>query len=166
MLNPVDTTTVIRDGAASGRQPDQIHTGVAWWMAACFVVTTETDRLAVAHDGHPVSGEYFDRLCRGAVNAQHYACRVLTLGAADESELLAAMEEAGGIPGMRVSTTTADDGDIVTVALYDRDGQPLTETAGLAVIRQMIAEDRVPIPVNDTCKGTVEPYAATMGAGR
>lgn len=55
MLNPIDTTAVIRDGGAIGRYPDQIHKAVGWWMGSCLVVTTKTPRLAVAHDGHPTS---------------------------------------------------------------------------------------------------------------
>ncbi|MQS36806.1 hypothetical protein [Streptomyces katsurahamanus] len=155
---------MVRDGGAHGRFPGQIHAGVAWWMAACFVVTTRTNCLVVAHDGESTSVEFFDRLCQGAVNAQHYACQVLNRGQADEAGLLVAMREAGDVPGIRVTTKrTGGDTVQVTIALYSRDGKPLDEPGGLAAIRRMIAEDRVPIPVNETSKGRVQPFGTAAG---
>lgn len=164
MLNPIDAGTVVRDGGAHGRFPGQIHAGVAWWMAACFVVTVRACRLVVAHDGKSTSVEFFDRLCQGAVNAQHYACQVLDRGQADQVALLAAMRQAGDAPGILV-TTKENGGDTaqITIALYGRDGKPLDEPGGLAAIRRMIAEDRVPIPVNETSKGRVQPYTTATG---
>ncbi|MDA5284296.1 hypothetical protein [Streptomyces sp. Isolate_45] len=159
MLNPIDTDRVIRDGGAIGRFPDEIHPGVAWWMAACFVMTTRADRLAVAHDGKAATAEFFDRMCLGAINVQHYACLVLDRGVAGQGELLATMKELDRVPGMRVTS----DQDIVTITLYDRDGNPLTEPTGLLVIRRMIAEDRVPIPVNAECKGRIQSYVEAAG---
>ncbi|GGZ14725.1 hypothetical protein GCM10010387_03630 [Streptomyces inusitatus] len=167
MLNPIDAETVVRDGGAHGRFPGQIHAGVAWWMAACFVVTARACRLVVAHDGKPSSSEFFDRLCQGAVNAQHYACQVLNRGQADEVALLAAMRQAGDAPGILVTTKeTGGDTVQVTITLYGRDGKPLDETDGLAAIRRMIAEDRVPIPVNEASKGRVQPFTAAAGEGK
>lgn len=167
MLDPIDTDKVICDGGAAGRFPGEIHSGVAWWLAACFVVTTQTDRLLVAHDGQVASEEFYDRMCRGATHARHYACRVFACGAAEESELLAKMKAAGGIPGMWVGTTTADrDAFTVAIILYGQDGHPLDDSTGLGVIRRMIAEDKVPIPVNEHSKGSIEPYPGSLeGAG-
>ncbi|MGO4418024.1 hypothetical protein AB4Z54_04455 [Streptomyces sp. MCAF7] len=156
MLKPIDTNTVIRDGAASGRFPGQIHEGVAWWIGACLVVATKTNRIAVAHDGHSTSAIFHERLCRGAINARHYACHVSVLGTADEAGLLAAMAALGHMPGVLITTTTTDDGATVRVALYDTDGKPLAEDTGLAIIRRLVADDQVPIPVNDQAKGRVE----------
>ncbi|MFG2999768.1 hypothetical protein [Streptomyces sp. NPDC048340] len=158
MLNPIDTTTVIRNGGATGRFPDEIHPAAAWWTAACFVVTSRARSIVVAHDGKPATAPFFDRACLGAINAQHYACHVLDLGTADENTLLTAMKETGGVPGMRITTT----GDTATITLYDHHGTPLTEDTGLALIRLMIAEDRVPIPVNHGCKGRIQPYTEAI----
>ncbi|MFG2879711.1 hypothetical protein ACGFYU_32655 [Streptomyces sp. NPDC048337] len=158
MLNPIDTAAVIQAGGATGRFPDEIHPAVAWWMATCFVVTARAHRIVVAYDGQPATAPFFDRMCLGAINAQHYACHVLDLGNADVKTLLAAMKEADGVPGMRVTTT----GDTATLTLYDRYGAPLTEDTGLSLIRIMIAEDRVPIPVNSGCKGRIQPYAEVI----
>ncbi|MGW4030619.1 hypothetical protein ACWEFL_15075 [Streptomyces sp. NPDC004838] len=163
MLNPIDAETVVRDGGAHGRFPGQIHAGVAWWMAACFVVVARTSRLVVAHDGKPTSVEFFDRLCQGAVNAQHYACQVLNRGQADEAALLVAMRQAGDVPGILVVTNGTGGATVqVTIALYSRDGKPLDEPGGLAAIRRMIAEDRVPIPVNETSRGRVQPFMTAV----
>ncbi|MFF4323301.1 hypothetical protein [Streptomyces sp. NPDC001568] len=163
MLNPIDVDTVIRDGGASGRFPEEIHSGVAWWIASCFVVVTRATQLVVAHDGHETSSEFFDRLCRGAINARHYACRVFDHGIATEDELLAAMAAQDGIPGIRVKTDAQDNGaQVVTITLYAKDGSPIKDRSGLVLIRRMISEDQVPIPVNEHARGTIEPYPGVM----
>ncbi|MFD3521400.1 hypothetical protein [Streptomyces sp. NPDC058653] len=159
MLNPINAEAVIRDGGASGRFPGELHEGVAWWLGACLVVTVKAGRIVVAHDGQGTSAAFLARLCRGAVNAQHYACTVLDFGVADEAALLEAMREAGAVPGVHVSTTAGeDDTENVRIALYGPDGRPLGEERGLAGIRQLIAADRVPLPVNERAKGHVECY--------
>ncbi|MGW3570147.1 hypothetical protein ACWDSL_40835 [Streptomyces sp. NPDC000941] len=151
---------MIRDGAASGRFPGEIHEGVAWWIGACLVVATKTNRIVVAHNGHPTSVIFHERLCRGAINARHYACHVTVLGTADEAGLLAAMAALGYLPGALITTAAAEDGETVRIALYDADGKPLTEDTGLAVIRRLVADDQVPIPVNEQAKGHVEHHVA------
>lgn len=158
MLNPIDTDKVIRDGGAHGRFPDEIHTAVGWWLGACLVTALKAHRIAVAHDGRATSLLLFQRLCRGAVNAQHYACTVLTLRVADEDTLLRVMNELGGVPGVRVSSSGAEGAETVSIVLYGPDGKPLDEDTGLADIRRMIAQDRVPIPVNDAVKGRIDHY--------
>lgn len=166
MLNPIDPEAVIRDGGAIGRYPGEIHEGVAWWVGACLVVTAKAASIVVAHDGNATSASFHRRLCWGAVNAQHFACTVVDLRAADKVELLAAMEELGSVPGVLVTTTDEGEAKTVRIALYDAEGRPLTEDTGLAAIRRMIAEDRVPIPVNDGAKGQVEHYTRlTSGEG-
>ncbi|RSO41840.1 hypothetical protein DMH15_12655 [Streptomyces sp. WAC 06725] len=159
MLNPIDPDTVIRDGAASGRYPGQIHPGVAWWMGSCLVVVTQAERIVTAHDGHPTSLRFYERLCRGATHALNFRCRITDMGCADDSQLRRAMLILGAVPGIRIATAPAQEGETVHISLYDRDGQPLSEDAGLAKIRRMVAEDRVPRPVNDGARGRVEPYA-------
>lgn len=160
MLNPINTEAVIRDGGAIGRFPGEIHEGVGWWVGACLVVTAQANRIAVARDGHETSAAFYKRLCRGAINAQHFACSVAELRVADETSLIQTMKELGSVPGALVTTTVGDDGaETVRISLYDREGQPLGEEAGLARIRRMIAEDHVPIPVNGQAKGRVEQYA-------
>ncbi|WP_405490168.1 hypothetical protein [Streptomyces sp. NBC_00096] len=154
MLDPIDTDAVIRDGGATGRFPHEIHTGVAWWMAACYVVTARVDRLVVACDGQPATVEFFDRMCLGAINAQHYACLVVDRGVACQDDLLVVMKELGRVPGMYAATSNGT----ATLTLYDCDGEPLTERSGLHLIRRMIAEDRVPIPVNAGSKGRIQRY--------
>lgn len=65
MLNPIDTDAVIRDGRLAGAFPGEIHEGVAWWAAACFVVVSRSGQMAVAHDSHPTTAEFHRRFCRG-----------------------------------------------------------------------------------------------------
>ncbi|MFW6690181.1 hypothetical protein [Streptomyces sp. MAR4 CNX-425] len=158
MLSPIDTGAVIRDDRAAGTFPGEIHEGVAWWIAACYVVVSSARQMAVAHDGHPTTAVFHDRFCRGAINAQHYRCHVADLGAADEAQLLHAMAALGGIPGALLTTTAAADADgwwTVTIRLYDAGGQPVTEETGWAAVRNKIARDQVPIPVNDQAKGRI-----------
>ncbi|MFB7270605.1 hypothetical protein [Streptomyces sp. NPDC056244] len=165
MLNPVDTEAVIRDGGATGRFPGEIHEGVAWWLGACLVVTQKARRIGVAHDGHPAVAEFTSRLCRGAINAQHYACNVRLLGHQTEARLLAALKSFQGAPGAWLSASTDDEALIMRITLYSRHGIALDETNGLAEIRRMIDEDRVPIPVNDQARGTIEPWHHQMAKG-
>ncbi|MFE2302682.1 hypothetical protein ACFXAW_31355 [Streptomyces sp. NPDC059445] len=166
MLNPIDTAAVIRDGGAVGHYPGQIHEAVAWWLGSCLVVTTKAPRLAVAHDDTAISVGFADRLCRGAINAQHYACRVGYLGHQSEQTLLDAATGAFQAPAAWVSTDTDDDATIVRIRLYTQDGRLLDDSTGLADIRDLIDSDRVPIPVNSQAKGTIErwPAQATTGA--
>ncbi|GHF73994.1 hypothetical protein GCM10010218_63890 [Streptomyces mashuensis] len=158
MLNPVDAEKVIRDGAAAGRYPDDIHEGVAWWVGACLVAVTQAARIAVAYDGRATSVTFHRRLCHGAVNAQHFACTVHDLHVAGEDELRVAMKDLGGVPGALVTTSIDNGGERVRIVLYGRDSQVLGEDAGLARIRRLITEDRVPRPVNDQARGRIEPY--------
>ncbi|MEU5026020.1 hypothetical protein [Streptomyces milbemycinicus] len=168
MLNPIDTGAVVRDGGVVGRFPGEIHEGVAWWVGACLVAAMRARRIVVAHDGRATSEAFYRRLCRGAVNAGHLACIVVDLGVAGEATLFRAMQELGSVPGALVTTLVGDDGaETVKIALYDGAGHMLGEEAGLARIRRMIAEDRIPIPVNEHSRGRVEPYprqAAEEGA--
>ncbi|MFE3139190.1 hypothetical protein [Streptomyces scopuliridis] len=158
MLNPINTDAVIRDGGAVGRFPGEIHEGVAWWLGACLVVTHKAHRIGVAHDGHPAIAEFASRFCRGAINAQHYACNVRFLGQQTEERLLAALKSFQGAPGAWLSASTADSLLTIRITLYNRQGLALDNTNGLAEIRRMIAEDHVPIPVNDQARGTIEPW--------
>ncbi|MGV9878429.1 hypothetical protein [Streptomyces sp. NPDC003006] len=163
MIRPINAAAVIRDGGADGRFPGEIHMGVTWWIGACLVVATEADRIAVAHDRQATSEAFQHRLSRGAVNARHYACRVIDLGAAEERELLVAMKDLGQVPGALVTTTTEAGAENLRIALYDRQGRSLVDEAGLEKIRAMIAEDRVPIPVNEKARGRVESYRPEGG---
>jgi len=59
----------------------------------------------------------------------------------------------------------------VTIRLFASDGSPLTEGSGLERICDLIARDRVPIPVNEQAKGRIvhrtdlaEHYAAASEA--
>ncbi|GGP84636.1 hypothetical protein [Streptomyces melanogenes] len=158
MLNPIDTDKVIRDGGAHGRFPGEVHEAVGWWLGACLVTELKVHRIAVAHDGRASSVVFFQRLCRGAVNAQHYTCTVLSLRVADEDILRRAMDELGGVPGARVSSSGPDGAETISIILYGADGKHLDEDTGLAAIRRAIALDRVPIPVNAAAKGRVEHY--------
>ncbi|MGV9565090.1 hypothetical protein [Streptomyces sp. NPDC003480] len=158
MLNPIDTAAVIRDGGAVGQYPGQIHEGVGWWLGACLVITLKASRLAVAHDGHYLSVECADRLCRGAINAQHYACNVRHLGQQREEELRAAMKSFTGAPGAWLSTESTDDATTVRIRLYTPRGALLDDATGLAAIRDLIAKDCVPIPVNAQAKGSIVPW--------
>lgn len=156
MLNPIDTAAVIRDGGALGRYACEIHEGVAWWLGACLVLTQQATRIAVAHDGHPLSAAFADRFCRGAINAQHYACDVRHMGHQNEETLLLALNHLRGVPGAWLSTSGPDTDQTVRITLFDRQGARLDDANGLAEIRHLIATDRVPLPVNDRAKGTIE----------
>lgn len=127
------------------------------------MVATGAERIAVAYDGHTTSEAFHRSLCRGAVNAQHYACRVIDLGVAGERGLLAAMDDLGQVPGAHITTALPDGAERVRITLYDRQGRLLCEEAGLRKIREMITEDRVPIPVNEKAKGHVVPYRLEGG---
>ncbi|MGW3819645.1 hypothetical protein [Streptomyces sp. NPDC005046] len=118
----------------------------------------------MAHDGHPVSVEFTDRLCRGAINAEHYACHVRHLGQQLEEELLAAAN-ALEAPAAWVSARTDNRTDTVRIRLYTLLGTLLDDTTGLAAIRDLIARDRIPIPVNTQAKGTIEPWPPTSADG-
>ena len=159
MLNPIDTDAVIRDGGAVGRFPGEIHEGVAWWLGACFVTLNSAARLAVGCDGQPVTAEFFRRLCNGAVNAHHHACHVTALSGITEADFLDVAMAGLQRPrlGAYLATTPGASGvSIVRIHLYDAHGRLLQEDTGLARIRAMIAEDRVPIPVSDSARGTIE----------
>ncbi|QNE74645.1 hypothetical protein F0344_08495 [Streptomyces finlayi] len=155
MLNPIRTAAVIRDGRASGAFPGEIHEGVSWWVASCFVVVSKTSRLVLAHDGEATSLEFADGFQRGAMNAQHWACEVSNLGAADERTLLRVAAGLGGVPAALIATAQGDvGGETVTISLFGSDGQSVEEDH-LAEIREMIETDNVPIPVNEGAKGRV-----------
>jgi hypothetical protein len=162
VLNPVDTDAVIRNGGALGHFPGEIHEGVAWWLGASFVALTAAEQLAVGSDGGPVTAEFFRRLCRGAVNAHHHACRVTAIDGIAEDVFLAYVRSRRPLAGGYVAATRGRDGThLIRIRLYDADGLLLDEDTGLAVIRRMIAEDRVPIPVSDSARGTIEHLAPT-----
>lgn len=86
-------------------------------------------------------------------NAQHYACRVLTLGTVSESRLTEVATNLN-VPGLYV--TTDEEHLSVQILLYDRNGAVLTESSGLARIRRMIETDQVPRPVNSIEEGRIE----------
>lgn len=153
MLNPIDAAAVIRDGRAAGLHSSQIHTGVAWWLGACLVVTQESNQVVVAHDGGTLSAEYAAKFARGAVNAQHYRCHVIALvSPTNQDELLEYAQKMGGVLSAHITSSPAGE---VTVALFDVNGKALTEESGMAAIRDLIERDRVPLPVNDSCRGTI-----------
>lgn len=161
MFNPIDTEAVICDGGAAGRFPGEIHEGVAWWLGACFVALTSAARLAVGSDGQPVTAEFFRRLCNGAVNARHHACQVTAVSGITEEAFLAFARHQQPLAGAYLTTAPGTGGDIVRIRLYGADGRLIQEDTGLALIRRMIAEDRVPIPVSDSARGTIEHLSPT-----
>ncbi|MFI0941215.1 hypothetical protein [Streptomyces sp. NPDC021020] len=162
MLKPIDTDAVIRDGGAVGRFPGEIHEGVAWWLGAAFVALTAAAQLAVGSDGGPVTAEFFRRLCRGAVNSRHHACRVTAIGGITEDAFLAYTRHHRPLAGAYLAAADSPDGThVIRIRLYDADGLLLREDTGLAAIRRMISEDRVPIPVSDSARGTIEHIAPT-----
>lgn len=166
MLNPVDTDAVIRDGGAVGRFPGEIHEGVAWWLGASFVAHTAAEQLVVGSDGEAVTGEFLRRLCHGAVNAHHHACRVTAVDGITEDAFHAYVRSRRPLAGAYVAATTDRDGThLIRIRLYDADGLLLQEDTGLAALRRMITEDRVPIPVSDSARGTIEHLAHTAAEG-
>jgi hypothetical protein len=59
----------------------------------------------------------------------------------------------GGAPCAYITTSPAGE---VVIALFDAEGKALTEDSGMAAIRDLIERDRVPIPVNDSSRGSIE----------
>jgi hypothetical protein len=162
VLKPIDTDAVIRDGGAVGRFPGEIHEGVAWWIGASFVALTAAEQLAVGSDGGPVTAEFFRRLCRGAVNSRHHACRVTAIGGITEDAFLAYVRSRLPLASAYLAATDGPDSThLIRIRLYAADGLLLQDDTGLAGIRRMIAEDRVPIPVSDSARGTIEHLAPT-----
>lgn len=165
MLNPVNTDAVIRDGGGLGHVPGEIHEGVAWWLGAGFVALTAAEQLVVGSDGGPVTAEFFRRLCRGAVNAHHHACRVTAIDGITEDVFLAYVRSRLPLASAYLAMTDGPDSThLIRIHLYDADGLLLQEDTGLAAIRRMIAEDRLPIPVSDSARGTIEHIAPTAAA--
>lgn len=165
MLNPIDADAVIRDGGAVGTYPSEIHEGVAWWLGACLVVTQNARRVAVAHDGHSVIAEFAHRFCKGAINAHHYACNVRFIGRQTEERLLKTLAHFNGVPGAMLAASGGDESATVHIKLFNSHGILLDDTNGLAEIRRLIAEDRVPIPVNAQARGTIEPWHHQLTQG-
>jgi hypothetical protein len=157
VLNPIDAEAVIRDGGAVGRFPGEIHEGVAWWLGACFVALTSASRLAVGGDGQQATAEFSRRLCNGAVNAHHHACQVAAISGITEDAFLTHLRRHPPLAGAYLATEPTTGGAaMVRIRLYGEDGLVLRDDTGLALIRRMITEDRVPIPVSDSAKGTIE----------
>lgn len=163
MLNPIDTESVILADRLAGAYPDEVHESVAWWVASCFVVVGRHSRIAIADDGHHTTAVFRQRFCRGAINAQHWACQVADLGTADEEQLHHAMAALGDTAGALLTTTDTDGRQLVTIRLFHPNGRPVTDESGLGEVRDMIARDRVPIPVNDQAKGTITDRSDLVG---
>ncbi|MFJ4152730.1 hypothetical protein ACIP10_34860 [Streptomyces galbus] len=111
-----------------------------------------------------MSSIFAERLGQGAINAEHYACRVNDLGTHPETELLKVARSIGG-PAAWVFTQTGN-GLLVQVRLYTGAGVLLDDSNGLAAIRGRIDQDRVPIPVNYQAKGTIAPWHPASAGGR
>ncbi|MBV6700380.1 hypothetical protein [Kitasatospora aureofaciens] len=158
MLRPVDLPTVFADDRIHGtdhgykdtKNPDQIHAGVAWWVGACLVLTTRSHGVALVHDGTELGHAYATNFSKGAINCQHYAATVSVIGEGGE-ELLQYGIRTLQIPGALITTK----GTKVTIRLFAADGSPVTEGTGLERICDLIARDKVPIPVNDADRGRV-----------
>ncbi|WP_369185820.1 hypothetical protein [Streptomyces sp. Y1] len=150
MLNPVDLSKVFTEDRIAGLHPTDIHPAVAWWVGSCLVLTTGAHGVALVHDGSELAKQYCGLFNRGAINCRHFAATVSVVGEGDE-ELLAYAIRTLQVPGVRISTA----GDEVTIRLFAADGAPITEGAGLERICDLIARDKVPIPVNDHSRGRV-----------
>ncbi|WP_035841309.1 hypothetical protein [Kitasatospora azatica] len=150
MLNPVDLPTLFAEDRIHGCHPGEIHPAVAWWVASCLVLVTESHGVALVHDGADLAKEYTSLFCRGAINCRHYAATVSVVGGGGE-ELLAYAIRALRVPGALITTAGAQ----VTIRLFAADGTPIRVGGGLERICDLIARGKVPIPVNDTARGRV-----------
>lgn len=166
MLNPVDLPRVISDDRVHGTYPEHIHDGVAWWIGSCLILMTQAHGVAVVHDGQDLSRQFAERFAQGAINCKHYGATVSMLGAGSE-ELLAYGIRTLQVPGVLI---TADDSGSVSMRLFTAEGKEMGEDTGLSRIREVIARDQVPIPVNETSKGRIlrrddltEQYAVAEG---
>ncbi|MDH6143284.1 MULTISPECIES: hypothetical protein [Kitasatospora] len=165
MLNPVDLGVVFGDDRIHGRVPDEIHPAVAWWVGSCLVLTTRAHGVALVHDGTALAKEFADRFCRGAINCQHYAATVSLVGEGGD-DLLAYAIRTLQVPG---ATITAS-GRYISIRLFTANNEPIASGTGLERVCDLIARDKVPIPVNDTAKGRIvhrrdlaQYYAAAEG---
>ncbi|WP_299535347.1 hypothetical protein [uncultured Streptomyces sp.] len=165
MLSSAGADAIFTERSVRGRFPDQVHQGIGWWLGACLVVTQQASRLAVAHDGHPVVSEIAARLCRGAINAQHYRCQVQYLGHSSTDDFFSAMKASGGACGAWLDAS--DDLGVTTVeiTLYSRGGLALPPAA-LRGIRLLMERDQVPIPVNDAARGAIQVSSGDTDPGR
>ncbi|MDH6127964.1 hypothetical protein [Kitasatospora sp. GP82] len=165
MLNPVDLAVVFAHDRVHGTVPDEIHPAVAWWVGSCLVLTTRAHGVALVHDGTALAKEFTDRFCRGAINCAHYGATVSVVGEGGD-DLLAYAIRTLQVPGALITTA----GRHVTIRLFAASGAPITEDTGLERICDLIARDKVPIPVNDTARGRIvhrrdlaQHYAAAEG---
>ncbi|MGW1764024.1 hypothetical protein ACWCQL_08040 [Streptomyces sp. NPDC002073] len=150
MLNPVDLPTVFAEDRVHGRHPTEIHPAVAWWVGSCLVLATRSHGVALVHDGTELAKEYTGLFNRGAINCRHYAATVSVVGKGGE-DLLAYAIRTLQVPGALITTAGAE----VTIRLFAADGTPIRAGTGLERICDLIARDKVPIPVNDTARGRV-----------
>lgn len=158
MLRPVDLPTVFADDRIHGTDygyqdtddPAQVHAGIAWWVGGCLVLTTGVHAVVLVHDGTELARGYARSFGQGATNCKHYAATVSVLGQGDQ-DLLAYGIRTLQVPGVLIAT----DGDKVTIRLFAADGSSMTAGTGLERICDLIARDRVPIPVNDQARGRV-----------
>lgn len=158
MLRPVDLPTVFADDRIHGTDygyqetddPAQIHAGVAWWVGGCLVLTAGMHGVVLVHDGSELAQDYARSFGQGATNCQHYAATVSVLGQGDQ-DLLAYGIRTLQVPGALITSQDKQ----VTIQLFAADGTAITEGGGLERICDLIARDRVPIPVNQQAKGRV-----------
>ncbi|BAJ30464.1 MULTISPECIES: hypothetical protein [Kitasatospora] len=150
MLNPVDLSKVIRPDSVSGRDPDEIHKAVAWWVGSCLVLTAKVHGVVLVDDGTELAKAYSALFAQGAINCRSYAATVSVLGEGDE-DLLAYGVRTFQVPGARISSA----GDQVVIRLLAADGTVIGIGSGLEKISDLIARDKVPLPVNDRARGHI-----------
>ncbi|GAA3368786.1 hypothetical protein GCM10020367_08550 [Streptomyces sannanensis] len=150
MLNPVDLSIVFAEDRIHGRHPGEIHPAVAWWVGSCLILTTRSHGVALVHDGTELAKQYAGLFNRGAINCQHFAATVSVIGEGGQ-DLLAYAIRTLQVPGTLISSAGAE----VTIRLFASDGAEIREGAGLERICDLIARDKVPIPVNDHSRGRV-----------
>ncbi|GLY33464.1 hypothetical protein [Kineosporia sp. NBRC 101731] len=159
MLRPVDLTTVFAHDRVHGTDygpvdtphADQVHTGLAWWIGACLVLTANTRAVALVHDGTPLAHNYARAFAQGAINVHPNAAVVSIVAPGAMPELIhAAMALAA--PGVLMTTVDRQ----ITIQLIDPSGAAITMESGLGPIRDLIAADRTPRPVDTAFKGRIE----------
>ncbi|PWI45370.1 hypothetical protein [Streptomyces sp. ICBB 8177] len=158
MLSPVDLPSVfapdrihgVLTDPFPGPRPGLIHSALGWWVGSCLVLTCRAGAVAVVHDGTEPAMRLADHFARGAANCLHYAATVSIIGEGDADLLAYGVRTVQG-PGALITTDAGE----VTMRLLAAGGTPMTCGTGLELICDLIARDRVPIPVNAGARGRI-----------
>lgn len=156
LTSETDISNVVLDEEVAGRADTDMPAGLAWWLAALLVVTQRADAAVVVHDGEPTSLLFAEKFLRGAINADSQAAQAIQAGQGSPEYLLWCVAHLAA-PGMLITTV---DG-LTSMRLHRADGTTIGGAA-LANLRDRLARNRVPLPVNDQARGTIHDRAQEL----